>query len=122
MSTPRLQPMKRKIDDVNSRMDQRLTVLEDLMKNSARIKRRSNELRDKELNYINDTTEKVIPTEAVKSRTVEPPKDMVDKVDRVTNEILTEPVGTFRSSWAQGIQRELIQAAKEADKKQRGQS
>ena len=33
------------------------------------------------------------------------------KVERVTNEILSEPAGVFRSSWAKGIQEELQIAA-----------
>ena len=96
-----------KIEDVNRRMDHRLSVLEDLMKNSARIKRRSNELRD-----MNDDLENA---EVVKEKTIAT-RARIDKVDKVTHEILTEPVGTFRSSWAQGIQKELLLAAKEADK------
>ena len=114
--TKKIVANEEKIEDVNRRMDQRLSILEDLMKNSARIKRRSNELRDKELNYINDSTENILATEEDRRKIVEPTRAKIDKVDRVTHEILTEPVGTFRSSWAQGIQKELLLAAKEADR------
>ena len=104
------------IEDVNRRMDQRLLVLEDLMKNSARIKRRSNELRDKEKNLDNVDVENVsVIDEAGKKKDV-PARAKKNKVDEITNKILSEPAGTFRSSWAQGIHNELLLAAKEADK------
>ena len=41
-----------------------------------------------------------------------------DKVDKVTTAILGEPVGTFRSSWALGIQEELKKAAMEQNNKE----
>ena len=38
-----------------------------------------------------------------------------NKLTEITNAILEEPTGVFRSSWAQGIQKELERAAKVAD-------
>ena len=51
------------------------------------------------------------------SPTAGKPPNIEDKVSKVTSDILNKPVGTFHSSWAQGIQKELQKAAEVASKR-----
>ena len=132
-------------DEINARINVRLTALEQEMKNATRIRRRSAELKEQEQllkEQMNDntpdcrldgrggrteapdsnsdkmtktknrTTEQMIQDcrSANKDKDTEKMKHP-DKVVEVTRVILEQPAGTFRSSWARGIQEELQKAA-----------
>ena len=108
---------------MNKRMDERMAILENEMKNSIRLRRRSEELRvrEKELSSESEKAgnenrrdlrqdkeeEKELQKKNDKDR-----EEKRKKVDDVTKTILEEPTGTFRSSWARGIQKELEMASK----------
>ena len=116
-----------KIEDVHKRMDTRLNKLEAEMKKSEEIRRKSLELRRKSLEDPNRNNDKPVENVINNPKEVEEKerRDFLpannteqdqlekrkEKVKEVTDTILQEPVGTFRSSWALGIQEELRKAA-----------
>ena len=112
-----------KSQDINERMDKRLSELEREMKNSVRLRRRSWEIKESE-ELLDDQPagrEVLLP----KKVTVNEGMDGVgvkkygNKVDKVTEAILKEPVGTFRSSWARSMEKELQIAAGEIDRSEK---
>ena len=95
-----------KIEDVSSRMDSRLNRLEEQMRKSTDIRRKSEELRNAERNlHASDTS----TTDRTAKETIE--NGDKTKMQIVTDSILQEPVGTFRSSWAKSLQSQLESAA-----------
>ena len=94
-------------DEISARMDTRLSVLETEMKNSMRIRRRSDELRSQQEVLQQDKNEKDVSEEFQVAGQEKNKKQMNKKVVDVTRDILEQPVGTFRSSWARGMQQEL---------------
>ena len=108
-----------KIKDTAIRMDKRLTKLENEMRKSDKLRRQSEELRQLNKDLSNNSTVTASgstilrldtePTAAEK--TMNTRRTQSEKVIKVTNEILEEPVGTFRSTWARNIQAELEKAA-----------
>ena len=108
-------------EEINRRMDARLIALEAEIKRSGKLGRRSNELRNLERNLDGKSSES---RKDSKTRGCFQMADELDenggKVEEITKAILNEPIGTFRSSWAQGMQKELELAAKEANKKKNG--
>ena len=105
-------------DKAGARMDARLSALEVEMKNSSTIRRRSNELRKQE-EQLNNDRENAIHPEKSKQRfqASGSSKDINTKVAEVTMDILEQPVGLFRSSWAKNMEKELMIAAEQANKK-----
>ena len=114
--------------DLNKRMEQRLTALENEMKNSTKLKRRSEELKQQNLeiqkerqkNKVTVNVREPSTTKGKDDTNREPVEVIGDtgriknygtKVDKITEEILNEPVGTFRSSWARNLETELKMAA-----------
>ena len=95
-----------KMDDVATRMDDRLNRLEEHMRKSTNIRRQSEDLRTVERNLISDTSDKDKATK----ETIGDNGDKT-KMQVVTNTILQEPIGTFRSSWAKSLQLQLEKAA-----------
>ena len=101
--------------EVNKRMDDRLTALELEMRKSTVLGRKAEDLRNNDAisdlnfrphgNSAKDTTKKVIGV-----------KTYGKKVDDTTKMILLEPAGTFRSSWARSMEKELRMAAGAVDK------
>ena len=78
------------------------------MKKSMTIRRRSEELRSQQAESLQAATEKVTTEEKINEKN----KTKINrKVVEVTKDILEQPIGTFRSSWARGMQEELQRAA-----------
>ena len=98
-----------KQEDQSRRMDQRLKTLEEEMLKSTLINKRSNELRQAEREL--KTQERSGKLDKLTSNHRQP---TTTRSDEVTDMILKEPAGTFRSSWAQNLQKELENAAKVA--------
>ena len=111
---------ERKAMEINTRMNNRLTELESEMKRSELIQKKSSSLKNKEkaLEVIIDASTCEIVEKGLKVKNIgDKVKDKrIDKVEKITNVILNEPEGTFRSSWALGIQKELQLAAEAANK------
>ena len=117
-------------EESNQEMNKRMATLEEEMKNSVKLRRRSEELRTKEKELICEN--EIAVNEKRKQIYLEREKDKEKqelmnkereekkkKVDDVTKVILEEPAGTFRSSWARGIQQELEMASKVMSKDRR---
>ena len=99
-----------KNEEINERMDLRLKKLEEEMIKATRLRRRSKDLEDLEKKLENQSEE----SEDRSMKILEKKKNDAlkkKKVETVTSAILQEPAGTFRSTWARGIQRELELAA-----------
>ena len=88
-----------KYKEVNKIMEDRMITLEKEMMKVNRNKKVYEELREKD-----------------RMLKVQPERRVDDKVKKTTEDILSEPVGTFRSSWAKGIQLELQKAADQVEK------
>ena len=106
-------------DKAGARMDARLSALEMEMKNSATSRRRSLELRNQEEQLKQNSENQSIPAQPplrFQASGSSAPKNL--KVAEVTKDILEQPVGIFRSSWAKNIEKELLLAAEQANLKQ----
>ena len=110
----RMDENDQKSSDLNRRMDQRLTDIENQMKKSTRLNMRNKELKEKEgildlqPNCSKGGTGQRMESSQVNGSVV---KNYGKKVDDITEVILNEPVGIFRSSWARNIEAELKLAA-----------
>ena len=93
-----------KAEEVEKRMDRRLTNLEEEMKKSLLIRRRSEELRVLEKNM------------ALQPAGSSEDKDRRDNKTHTRTEDKKTPEKSFRSTWAREIQQELEKAALEAQK------
>ena len=119
----KLNENEEKIKNTAVRMDRRLTQLENEMKKSEKLRRQSDNLREINKDLTNDSTNQTISSSILRLDTEPTNTDkptinqrtQSEKVNKVTNEILEEPVGTFRSTWARNIQAELEKAAKLAN-------
>ena len=98
---------EKKTEEVEARMDRRLTSLEIAMKKSLEIRRKSDKLRQIEKNLKSQQI-----TRKEDDREVQIPEKMTEKTMEEDN----RPEKTFRSSWAREMQWELDNAAEAADK------
>ena len=100
---------EKKADAATIRMDRRLTILEKEMAKVGMNRRRNEELREKE-SWLK------IQPQGRRQTENQLREEAVEKVNKVAEDILKEPAGIFRSSWAKGIQMELRNAAEMAEK------
>ena len=99
---------KERADAVTIRMDKRLSALEREMTKVNMNRRRNEELKEKEKELENQQAGRSTMSNQLEKQTGKVPSD---KVKVVTEEILREPPGFFRSSWAKGIQMQLQRAS-----------
>ena len=99
--------------NVNDRMERRLDALEQEMEKMCYNKKRNKDLKTslREKDYSEQTGR----TKMINKNIVT--KEISDKVIKTTEDIRAQPAGTFRSSWAKGIELELRKAAEQAGTK-----
>ena len=105
-----------KIEDVNTRMEDRLRKIEEQMKHSTDLGSSRGELKELEECFTSQSAGYKTRGQS-SQRTKDLQDKQRDKVQEVTEVILQEPTGIFRSSWARGIQQELSRAAEESKMK-----
>ena len=106
-----MENVNNKIDSnevVNKRMDMRLSKLEEEMRRSEMIRKRSQDLRNQE---------KLITSqeEEMKNKTAGNPRKPIEENDPI-EELQRKLRSSFRSDWAQEMEENLNEAAREAEK------